>query len=369
MTADRIPILDLNPELDALWAPINAAMQRVLRSGQFINGPDVKEFEAEVAAYMKVKHAVALNSGTDALVIALRAYGIGPGDEVIVPSFTFFATGECATLLGAKPVIVDVDPVSFNIDVAQAAAAITPRTKAIIPVHLFGHAARMDELLALAKKHNLILVEDVAQAFGGEYRGKKLGTIGHVGTYSFFPTKNLGACGDGGMLVTGDDRVAELARKLRAHGGKDKYNNEMAGYNSRLDTLQAAILRVKLPHIDAACDGRRAVAGRYRELLGGQPGVTLPSEADYARHVYHQYTIRLTGADRDTVKSRLAAAGVETMVYYPKPMHKVPVYEGMGLRLPVAERLASEVLSLPIWPQMTPETQRRVASALLAAAK
>ncbi len=255
MSDIKIPILDLKPEIDALWDEFNAAFQRVLRDGHFIMGADVLAFEREAASYLGVKHAIAMNSGTDALLIGLRALGVGPGDEVITTPFTFVATAEAATNLGATPVFVDIDPRTYNLDTALLEAAITPRTKAIIPVHLYGHAAEMDAVMAVAEKHGLKVLEDVAQAFSGEHRGRKLGAIGHAGAFSFFPSKNLGAFGDGGLLVTNDDAVAEAARMLRVHGAKRKYYNEVPGYSSRLDTLQAAMLRVKLPHVEAASAG------------------------------------------------------------------------------------------------------------------
>jgi dTDP-4-amino-4,6-dideoxygalactose transaminase len=360
-------MLDLHPEIDALGAELHAAFERVLRSTAFINGPDVKQLEDEIAAYLGVEHAVGLNSGTDALVIALRALGVGPGDEVIVPGFTFFATAECVSMLGATPVFADVDPHTYNLSVSHAASLITPRTKAIIPVHLFGHAAEMDEVKALASAHSLKVVEDVAQAFSGLYKGRKLGTLGDVGAYSFFPSKNLGAYGDGGLLTTDDRELAETARMLRAHGAKKKYFNEVVGYNSRLDTLQAAILRVKLPRIGAMTAGRRAAAARYGQLLGGRTDLVLPVERPYATHCYHQYTVRLVGHDRDGVQAKLAKAGIETMVYYPVPLHRLPIYASRGDKLPVCEEAAASVISLPIWPEIPGDIQARVARELLAA--
>lgn len=364
LTHTPIPLLDPGPEVDALWEPLNAAIQRVLRSGQFIMGPDVAAFEQEVAAYLGTRHAVACNSGTDALVLALRALNIGPGDEVITTPFTFFATAESISMVGATPVFVDIDPVTFNLDVTRVEAALTPRTKGIIPVHLFGHAVDMGPVLALAKAHDLKIIEDVAQAFSGEWQGRKLGTLGDVGTYSFFPTKNLGAYGDGGLLTTDDDALAASARMLRVHGARKKYFNEVIGYNSRLDTLQAAILRVKLPYIDEWSAARRRVAGVYRELLSDVPGLTLPHEAPGAHHVYHQYTVRIAGGQRDAVQQALAEAGIGTMVYYPVPVHRLPVYQALAVSAPVAEAAAHEVLSLPIWPQIGRDAQVRVAEVL-----
>lgn len=369
MTDSRIPILDLQPEIEALWPQFNEAFQRVLKAGQFIMGPDVKAFEDEAAKYLGTKHAIAMNSGTDALFIGLKALGVGPGDEVITTPFTFFATAEAVVHVGAKTVFVDIEPDTFNLDVAKIEEKITKKTKAIIPVHLFGHAVRMDELMAIAKKHGLHVLEDVAQAFSGTYKGKQLGTIGAAGTYSFFPSKNLGAFGDGGMMATDDDQVAEQARMLRVHGAKKKYFNEISGYNSRLDTLQAAFLRIKLARIEQATEGRRKAAQRYRKLLATVPGVIAPTEKDYARHSFHQYTIRLAGktaAQRDEVQKRLQEKGIETMVYYPVPVHRLPLFKGENVSMPHAEKAMSEVISLPIWPEISEATQERVAGALAA---
>ena len=363
----RIPILDLHPEIDALWEEINAALQGVLRSTQFIMGPNVKAFEEEAAAYLGARHAIAVNSGTDALVIGLRAAGIGPGDEVITTPFTFFATAEAISQVGAVPVFVDIDPRTFNIDPERVRAALTPKTRAILPVHLYGQAAEMDPLLELARARDLVVVEDVAQAFGGEYKGKKLGTLGRVGCFSFFPSKNLGAFGDGGLIVTDDDRVAELARMLRVHGSKQRYYHELIGYNSRLDEFQAAILRVKLPRVSEWNERRREVARRYDELLGDLPEVITPYESPHARHVYHQYTIRILGGRRDAVQRHLAEAGIATMIYYPVPIHRLPPYAEGAPHLPVAEAMAGEVLSLPCGPMLSAAVQEEVAHAIRAA--
>ncbi len=363
--ADKVPILDLSPEIEGLWDELNAAIQRVLRSGQFIMGPEVTAFEAEVAEYLRVRHAIGVNSGTDALVIGLKALGVGPGDEVVTTPFTFFATAEAVSQVGATPVFVDIDPETYNMDPALIEEKITPYTKAILSVHLFGQAAEMDPILALAEEYGLKLLEDVAQAFGGEYRGRKLGTIGDAGAFSFFPSKNLGAYGDGGLLTTNDATVAEAARMLRAHGAKKKYHNEIVGYNSRLDALQAAILRVKLPCIDGWNEGRREIARRYSALLDQVPGIATPHEAPNRLHVYHQYTVRIRDGRRDEVRERLARAGVETMIYYPVSVHRLPVYEGIGYRLPRTERAEGEVLSLPIWPSLSPQVQGVVVDRLL----
>lgn len=344
------------------------AVREVIRSGKFIMGPNVAALESELAAYLDVKHAVTLNSGTDALVIALRSLGIGPGDEVLTTPFTFFATAEAISQVGAVPVFIDVEDTTCNIDPDLIEAKLTAKTKAILPVHLFGQAANMAPILQLADKHGLSVIEDVAQAFGGQYRGRKLGTLGDAGCYSFFPTKNLGAYGDGGLLATNDDETALTARKLRTHGGVDKYRNELLGYNSRLDEMQAAILRVKLPHIDQWNENRRRIADRYRQGLKGLSGIVLPTEAAEARHVYHQYTIRVQDGRRDALQQHLREHGISTMVYYPIPVHRLPVYRHVAdiadAKLPVAERLAGEVLSLPIWPLMKEAEQARVIDAI-----
>lgn len=360
----QTPILDLQPQIQAHWDGLNAAFQRVLRSGQFILGPEEKAFEAECAAYLGMKHAIGLNSGTDALYIALRALGIGPGDEVITTPFTFFATAEAINHVGATPVFVDIEESSFNLDPELVETAITPRTKAIIPVHLFGRACDMDRLQAIAVKRGLKVIEDCAQCFGGTWKGRKAGSMGAFGCYSFFPTKNLNAFGDGGMIATDDDGLAETARMLRVHGSRKKYYNETVGYNSRLDELQAAFLRVKLPHLDEWNEGRRQVALRYWDLLQGHDHIVAPEVVD--GHVFHQYTIRVRGLDRDALQARLAEQGIGTMVYYPVPCHKLKLYQESHAKTacPVAERAASEVLSLPIWPELTEATQRGVVAAL-----
>jgi dTDP-4-amino-4,6-dideoxygalactose transaminase len=366
-TLTQIPILDLKAEVDELWDELNAAIQRVLRSTQFIMGPEVQALEQQLAQYLGVKHAVALNSGTDALVIGLRALGVGPGDEVITSPFTFFATAEAISLLGARPVFVDIDPQSFNLDPAGLEAAISPQTRAIIPVHLYGNPAAMGPILEIARRHGLKVLEDCAQSFGARYEPlhRFTGTLGDAGAFSFFPSKNLGAYGDGGLLVTADDAVAEQARMLRAHGSRKKYHNEVVGYNSRLDTLQAAILLVKLPHLERYNQARRAIAQRYNEGLAGLEGLIPPALTP--GHVFHQYTVRILGNRRDAVQARLAELGIGTMVYYPVPLHRLPIYQPLGLHLPESERAAAEVLSLPIWPQMQPEAQRAVIEAVRAA--
>jgi len=381
MSDIKIPVLDLNPQYQHIKAEVRAAIDAVLESGQFIMGPEVKQFEQAVAQYLGVKHAIGVNSGTDALVIGLRALGIGPGDEVITTPFSFFATAESISNVGAKPVFVDVDPLSFNLDPKLIRQTITPQTKAIMPVHLYGHPAAMGQIMAIAQEYDLKVIEDCAQSFGSRYwgncpgcdagclaedsacwLGKATGTIGDVGAYSFFPSKNLGGYGDGGLIVTDDDQVAEQARMLRVHGAKKKYHNEVLGYNSRLDTIQAAILGVKLQYIDQWNEGRRRVAEIYNDLLADVPGVVLPVMTK--GHVFHQYTIRVLKGHREALKEQLASAGIASMVYYPVPQDQLPVYQGQYEVLTVSNRLAGEVLSLPIWPELGIEVQKHVTSGI-----
>jgi dTDP-4-amino-4,6-dideoxygalactose transaminase len=307
---------------------------------------------------------VGVNSGTDALVIALRALDVGPGDEVITTPFTFFATAEAISQVGATPVFVDIDPHTFNLDPSLIEERVAPRTKTILPVHLYGQAANMDPILDIARRHGLKVLEDVAQAFGGEYKGRKLGTLGNAAAFSFFPSKALGAYGDGGLIATDDDAIAETARMLQAHGARKKYFNEAIGYNSRLDSIQAAILRVKLPHVGAWIEARHRAARVYSELLKSVPDLVLPHEAPDAKHVYHQYSARILEGRREEVRARLSEAGIGTMVYYPVPLHRLPIYADLGYRLPATELAAEEVLSLPIWPQIALDVQERVAETL-----
>ncbi len=360
----KIPILDTRPETESIWPELMQSVEEVFKSGQFIMGPNVTSFENEVATYLGVKHALGVNSGTDALILGVHALGLKPGDEVITTPFTFFATSECVSHFMAKPVFVDIDPNTFNFRVQDLESAITEKTRGIIPVHLFGQPVDMDPVMDVAERHGLWVLEDVAQAFGAEYKTRKTGTIGHAGAFSFFPTKNLGAFGDGGLFVTNDDAAADMVRIMRVHGARKKYNNEMVGVNSRLDALQAAVLRCKLPHIDDWNQGRRQAARRYTEALKDVQGVVTPVEETFGKHVFHQYTVRITGGRRDEIQAKLAEAGVSTMVYYEKPLHRLPVYAGLDVSMPVSELCATEVLSLPIWPKITPETQDRVLEAL-----
>ncbi len=379
MSSDHIPILDLKAQYQALQTEIQAAVNRVLESGQFILGPDVTAFETEIADYLGVKFAIAVNSGTDALVISLRALGLGPGDEVITTPFSFFATAESISIVGAKPVFVDVCAETFNLNPALIPAAITPQTKAIMPVHLFGQPARMGELLELAQAHNLKVIEDTAQAMGAQYfstcsdcqcqtttqsklTGKLVGSIGDFGAFSFFPTKNLGAYGDGGLITTNDPELAELAKMLRVHGSRKRYVNELIGYNSRMDSLQAAILRVKLPYLKTWNDQRRAIATKYNAQLQDVPGIITPKVTP--GHVFHQYTVRILANKRDAVVEYLRGLGISTMIYYPIPQDRLPVYDGKYARLPVSEQLAAEVISLPLWPELADAQISQITQAL-----
>ncbi len=349
----KIPLIDLVAQHQNIREEIDQAIRNVLGSGIFILGPNVAAFEKEVASYLGVSHAIGVASGTDALILTLRAYGIGPGDEVIVPAYTFFATAEAVSQCGATPVFVDIDPNRYCIDVAQIERAITPRTKAIIPVHLYGHPADMGLIGEVARERRLKVVEDNAQALGAEYRGRKTGTLGDAGCLSFFPSKNLGGYGDGGMVVTDDPALAEVIRKLRTHGWRTKYHPEMLGFNSRLDELQAAILRVKLKHLDTWNEQRRMIAARYRVLLA-DTGVGLPWEAAYAEHVYHLFVIRVR--ERKAVQDHLKSSGIASGVYYPLPLHLLEPYGRLKLGLgsfPEAEQAAQETLAIPLYPEMT----------------
>ena len=371
MLPTNIPILDLSGEIASLLPQISSALERILRSGQFILGPEVAAFEGEIAKYLGVKHAIGCNSGTDALVISLRALGIKPGDEIITTPFSFVATAGAISIIGAKPVFVDIEPKTFNIDPAAIEAKINAKTKAIIPVHLFGQAADMDAINAIAKKHGLKVLEDVAQAFGGKYKGRMVGTMSDIAGWSFFPTKNLGAYGDAGLITTDDDQLADLARMLRVHGSKKRYHNEIDGYNSRLDALQAAILRVKLPHIDTWNSQRRAAADRYDAMLREVPGIITPYRSADAEHVFHQYTVRVKPtqgaigpAVRDALVQRLNTAGIGVMVYYPIPINRLPVYAHIGGAFKHCDEACDQVMSLPMWPGIPAETQRRVVDAI-----
>jgi dTDP-4-amino-4,6-dideoxygalactose transaminase len=366
----QVPLLDVGRGNGPLLAEINAALARVCASGRFVLGPDVQELERKIEAYTGAKHAVACASGSDALLLALMAYDIGPGDEVICPSFTFFATASAVHRLGARPVFVEIDPVTFNVDPAAVSAAITARTKAILPVHLFGQCAAMDELLAIAKKHKLPLIEDAAQAIGAQHRGRHAGAMGDIGCFSFYPTKNLGGFGDGGLLTTNDEAIATRLRRLASHGMNPRYYHSVVGINSRLDTLQAAVLNIKLPHLDAWAAARQTNAARYHELFtaaGLHEILTLPATDSACTHVWNQYTVRVPGGQRDAVRTELAAVGIGAEIYYPLPLHRQECFAALGYAagsLPITEQAAVEVLSLPIFPELADEEQAYVAEQL-----
>jgi dTDP-4-amino-4,6-dideoxygalactose transaminase len=365
-----IPMVDLKLQYQLHKTEIDAAMQSAAASAQYILGPSVKALEGEIASYCGCRFAAGVANGTDALHLALRALRIGPGDEVITSPFSFIATTEAIGIVGAKPVFVDIRPDTFNLDAAAVEAAITPRTRAIIPVHLYGQPCDMDPIMAAARKHGLHVVEDAAQAIGATYKGKKVGSFGAVGCLSFFPSKNLGCFGDGGMCVSNDETLHQRVEMLRRHGGKVKYHHSELGLNSRLDELQAAIVRVKFRHLEEWTEARRAAAYRYNAYLEGLPGVMLPAEIPEVRAVYHQYTIRVP--DRDRVQARLTEAGVQTMIYYPVPLHLQEVHQACGYArgaFPHAEEVADTCLSLPLFPELTPPQQEQVVEALRAALK
>jgi dTDP-4-amino-4,6-dideoxygalactose transaminase len=363
----KINFFDTVVQYQSIQSEIDSGIARVLQDGGFIMGEDVLLFEKEVAVFLNVRHVVSMNSGTDALQIALRAMGVGVGDEVVTTPFSFFATAEAISHVGAIPVFVDIDETTFNIDSSLLEVAITSKTKAIIPVHLYGRPCEMTAILEIANRFGIPVLEDCAQCFGATAKNASgvpeyTGTMGLAGAFSFFPTKNLGAYGDGGMLVTNDDAIAEKARMLRVHGAKKKYHNEMIGYNSRLDTIQAAVLRVKLRHIKHWNELRVAVARRYQELLEGVEGIVLPDICE--GHVFHQYTIRILGGKRDLVKVRLEEVGIPTMIYYPIPQDELPVYAGQYVAQKLSQQLTTEILSLPMYPEIPDNVQVQVVDAL-----
>lgn len=363
--SSKIPMLDLGPEVEELWPELQAALESALRSTRFILGPNVQAFEREAAEFLGVRHAVALNSGTDALVLGLRALGIGPGDEVITTAFTFVATAEAICRVGARPVFVDIEPGSFNIDPARLEARLArdaERVRAVIPVHLFGQPADMDAIRGVCDPLGIPLFEDAAQAFGASWRGARVGSIGRLSAFSFFPSKNLGAYGDAGLLASDDEALAESAIGLRNHGARDKYLAESIGYNSRLDELQAAVLRVKLPHVDAWNEKRREVARRYTERLSSVDGIEPPAETEGGNHVYHQYTLRVR--ERDRLAQALDDAGIASAVYYRVPLHRLAPFAS-DESLPETERAADEVLSLPIGAHQPEAVTARVLDAIV----
>jgi dTDP-4-amino-4,6-dideoxygalactose transaminase len=379
-----VPLLDVNAQNLALESELKAAFERVLYSGQFIMGQEIAELERSIAAMVRVKHAIGVSSGTDAILLALMALGIGPGDEVLCPTFTFFATAGCIARAGALPVFVDADPHTFNLDVDDAARKVSSKTKAIFPVHLFGQCADMDPVMDLAKERGLHVIEDAAQSLGARYKGKSAGSIGTFGTFSFFPSKNLGGLGDGGMLVCNDDELAEKARLLRIHGSKPKYHHKLIGGNFRLDTLQAAFLSVKLPHYEKYTRKRQANASYYSENLNKLGGAVfdnnsteadrtvkfiLPHAMPECEHIWNQYTIRILGGARDKVRKDLTDHGIGSEIYYPIPMHRQECFSYCHAQesCPTASMLADQVLSIPIYPELSRAQQEEIITVIMSA--
>jgi dTDP-4-amino-4,6-dideoxygalactose transaminase len=362
-----IPMLDLKAEYELLRSEIEPAVLAALAACQYIGGPNVKAFEAEAAAYVGVKHAISCANGTDALLIGHRAYGLECGDEVITTPFTFIASASTIKMCGATPVFVDIDPRTFNLDLNQIEAAITPKTKSIVPVHIFGQPVDLAPLKALCQKYGLKLVEDAAQSFGAEYGGRKSGAYGDIGCTSFYPSKNLSAFGDGGLIVTDNDDLAKEARVIAAHGSRVRYHHQTLGYNSRLDELQAVILRIKLKRLDSFNARRAAIADSYNRLLNGV--VETPYADGKGRHVYHQYTI--LSDQRDAIQKALTDAGIACAIYYPVPLHQQEVFAAThgNMKLPVTERTAARCLSLPISPMLTDAQIEQVASVIRAVAQ
>ena len=359
-----VPFLDLPAAYAELQAELDATVRRVMASGRFILGPEVSAFEKEFAAYCQTAHAIGVGSGLDALRLILLGYGVGRGDEVAVPSHTFIATWLAVTQTGATPVPVEPEPATFNITAEVVEAAITPSTKAIIPVHLYGHPVDMDGIVALGRERGIAVIEDAAQAHGARYRARRAGCLADAAAFSFYPVKNLGATGDAGAITTDDDALAERVRMLRNYGSRIKYHHDLPGLNSRLDSLHAGMLRIKLRHLDEWNERRRAVADLYAQRLGGIEGLALPVAADWAEPVWHLFVVR--HPQRRWLQERLSDAGVETIIHYPIPPHLTGAYAAAfkGVRLPVAERLGDEVLSLPIGPHLALEDAERVAVAV-----
>jgi dTDP-4-amino-4,6-dideoxygalactose transaminase len=366
MEEKSVPLLDLGRQHGPLLDELTAALRRVCQSGAFVLGPEVKNLEKAVAEYCRVKHAIGCASGSDALLLALMACDIGPGDEVIMPSFTFFATASAATRLGAKPVFADIDPATFNVDPAAVGRLVTRATKAILPVHLFGQCADMDTIIKIANKAKVPIIEDCAQSIGAEWNGRRAGDIGAIGCFSFYPTKNLGGAGDGGMLTTNDDQLAEKLRLLRQHGMNPRYYHKVVGVNSRLDSFQAAVLNVKMPHLDQWTELRQANAARYGELfaeVGLDRVLTAPRAMPVCRHVWNQYVIRVPDGRRDVLREFLAKAKIGSEIYYPLGLHDQECFRYLDYKpgdLPETDRAAREVLALPIFPELTAEEQQCV---------
>jgi dTDP-4-amino-4,6-dideoxygalactose transaminase len=359
-----VPFVDLRAQYLSIKAEIDEAIARVLETTAFVLGREVEAFEAAFAEYVGARFCVGVNSGTAAIQLAVMACGLEAGDEVIIPANTFFASAEGVSTAGATPVFVDADPLSYNIDPSRIEAAITKRTRAIIPVHLYGQAADLDPIFDIAARHNLLVIEDAAQAHGSLYKGRLVGALSQAGCFSFYPGKNLGAYGEGGAVVTNDAEIARRVRLLRDHGSEQKYRHEIIGYNFRLEGIQGAVLNVKLRHLDKWNDLRRAHAARYNELLSGT-SLQLPREMPYARHIYHLYVVQTD--ERDALQKRLNEAGVQTGIHYPVPVHLQPAYASMGHKpgdFPESERQAASVLSLPMFPELTDEQIKRVAETI-----
>jgi len=360
----KVPYLDLKAQYQSIKPEIDAAIARVLDSCQFVLGSEVAAFEQEFATYCGTAECIALNSGTSALHLALLAAEVGPGDEVITVPFTFVASVAAVVYTGARPILVDIDPLSFTINPAAIEAAITPRTKAILPVHLYGQPADMDPIMDIARRHGLVVIEDAAQAHGAKYKGRPVGSIGDMACFSFYPGKNLGAYGEGGAVTTSNQEYAHTIRMLRDWGQDRKYHHVLRGYNYRMEGFQGAILRVKLRHLEKWTEARRTIVGKYNQLLSDS-GVERPNEMPWARHVYHVYTIR--SADRDTLRAALQQREIQTGIHYPVPIHLQPAYADLGYArgaFPMAEQAAAEVLALPIYPEMTAAQLEEVAAAL-----
>jgi dTDP-4-amino-4,6-dideoxygalactose transaminase len=360
----RVPFVDLKAQHRQLSSELHQAFTRVLENASFVLGPEVEGFEKAFASYLGSQQCIALNSGTAALHLTLLALGIGPGDEVITVPHTFIATAEAISAVGARPVFVDVDPLSYTMDPGQVEKAITPRTRAMIPVHLYGQPADLDALATIAARHGLAIIEDACQAHGAEYKGRKAGSLGKAGCFSFYPSKNLGGCGEGGAVVTDDPHLARQVRMLRDHGSTHKYEHQVPGYNYRMEGLQGAFLGVKLKYLDNWNDRRRAVAERYRQTLNSTP-LILPTEMPYARHVYHLYVIQTD--QRDVLREHLSSRGIETGLHYPLPLHLQEAYRHLGYSrgdFPVAERVAQQGMSLPMFGGMEPEAADLVGFAI-----
>jgi dTDP-4-amino-4,6-dideoxygalactose transaminase len=360
-----IPFLDLKSQYASIKPEVDAAIQGVLNSCEFTLGSEVTAFEQEFAAYCGSTHGIGVNSGTSALHLALLAAGIGPGDEVITVPFTFVASVAAIYYTGARAVFVDIDPLTYTMDPGALESAITPRTKAIMPVHLYGQPVEMDPILQVAQKHGLVVIEDAAQAHGAEYNGRRIGGLGDIGCFSFYPGKNLGAYGEGGMVVTANPELARTVRMLRDWGGEKKYQHLLKGYNMRLEGMQGAVLRVKLRHLEKWTEARRAAAARYETVLAGS-GVQTPHARPNARHVYHIYAVRT--ANRKPLQTALQARGIQTGIHYPTPVHLLPAYADLGYGandFPHSEKAANEVLSLPMFPELTASMQKEVAKAIL----